>query len=668
MENNGYIYIRSHSSYDNENALKLGETNNIPDRDTQYATGEIKRGYFKKVIEILPNQKYTSSYVEKLLQKEFINYHIKYDAGTEFYKNDIDEKIIPFLSATNIKFKILTREEIDNLIRAERIKKVIDLMNIIVLNKKNKKNKLRNLLQESYVINLIEELQKNKRVFLKAPTGFGKTHVYYKIIQRMKYKKILIFTPRILLNEQLTENKYSFYISDLDFTTVHFSNIENNKKDKTIKKLSESTKTLLMTCCYQSQKKLLELIKKYKLKFDCIIFDEAHCITNWTLENNINEFINNHDLCTFRLFGSATPTRDIEKKQLLYGKIIEKVKVYELIKYELLCNIETIVKKLDNKKKEYHNLSELIVNSMTKYKKKKGIIYVNDCKNAQNLYNLMKKQTKINVYIYVSKNIDVDNEDDKDIKSFECDNKSCVIICVGKIGYGYDNNFIDFICLGDQRQSETDIRQIIGRGLRWNKDVYPNKLLHLLLPLYKDEFDNYLKNEHLKKYLDYIIGECGQDIVIKCDGSGKVESEKKRMIHDGNSYDGENIPIEILNEYCTTGYNKFTDFMKFLRRNKIFNEVKYNELKNSQQWMPDIGYIQKKYPKFCFRDIYPNSMDYYWDKKTALTYFNNARNILIKNIGKDNYSDLTFDKLIKKCNIIDNKLPMIDFDLYYPCN
>ena len=24
------------------------------------------------------------------------------------------------------------------------------------------------------------------------------------------------------------------------------------------------------------------------------------------------------------------------------------------------------------------------------------------------------------------------------------------------------------------------------------------------------------------------------------------------------------IPIEILNEYCTTGYNKYTDFIKFL--------------------------------------------------------------------------------------------------------
>ena len=42
---------------------------------------------------------------------------------------------------------------------------------------------------------------------------------------------------------------------------------------------------------------------------------------------------------------------------------------------------------------------------MISYKKKKGIIYVNDCKNAQNLYNLMKKQNDVNVYIYISKNV-----------------------------------------------------------------------------------------------------------------------------------------------------------------------------------------------------------------------------------------------------------------------
>lgn len=46
----GYIYIRNHSSYDIYDACKIGKTNNIPERDMQYATGEIKRGYFEMVL------------------------------------------------------------------------------------------------------------------------------------------------------------------------------------------------------------------------------------------------------------------------------------------------------------------------------------------------------------------------------------------------------------------------------------------------------------------------------------------------------------------------------------------------------------------------------------------------------------------------------------------
>ena len=36
---------------------------------------------------------------------------------------------------------------------------------------------------------------------------------------------------------------------------------------------------------------------------------------------------------------------------------------------------------------------------MCKYNKKKGIIYVNDCKNSENLYKLLQKKDKLNVYI-----------------------------------------------------------------------------------------------------------------------------------------------------------------------------------------------------------------------------------------------------------------------------
>lgn len=663
--NNGFVYVRQHVYYETDKICKLGKSKNIPDRDNCYATSEYRRGKFELVIEILNNQIFDDTYVEILLQRYFKNYHSKIDGGSEFYQNKIINEIVPFLSTTKIKFKVLSEEEINNLIHQERIRKLKDLLKSFFHNRQSKENRLRNKLQEIYLVEIINHLNTYKKVFLKAPTGFGKTHIYYKTILRMKFNRILFLTPRILLNQQIVENKYSSYIKDDNYRIIHFSDLDNSSKEENIKKYSKNNKKIIMTSCYQSGNRLLEYIKKYNFLFDFIIFDEAHFITSWTDAKNISEFLTNNNISNYRLFGSATPTYDIELQPLVYGKVIEKVKVYELINQELLCNIETIVKQLNEKKSEYHNLKDLIVESMTKYKKKKGIIYVNDCKNAENLYKLLQKQDKLNVYIYVSKNIEVENYSDIDIKTFENDNEQCVIICVSKIGYGYDNDYIDFICLGDPRQSDIDIRQIIGRGLRLKKDVYPNKLLHLLVPLYRDEFGNCAKNEHLKKYLDYIIGECGKDIIFKSNRNAIVGNGSQTP-KEGDNYDGEKIPTEILNEYCTTGYNKYTDFLKFLKSNKIYDEISYNKLKEKQKWLVSLGEIKKKYPKFCIRHIYPNNMDYYWNKKEALEATIIAKDLLIKKIGRDNYSELTHDQLIKNYNSIDNKIPKIDLDLYYP--
>ena len=662
--NNGFVYVRQHVYYENDKICKLGKSKNIPDRDNGYATGEYRRGKFGLVIEISNNQIFDDTYVEKLLQRYFKNYHSKIDGGSEFYQNKIIDEIVPFLSTTKIKFKVLSEEEINNMIHQERIKKLRELLKKFFHNRQSKENRLRNKLQEIYLVEIINHLNTYKKVFLKAPTGFGKTHIYYKTILRMKFNRILFLTPRILLNQQIVEDKYSSYIKDDNYKIIHFSDLDNLSKEENIKKYSTHNRKIIMTSCYQSGNHLLKLLNKYNFLFDLIIFDEAHFITSWANAENISDFLTNNDICNYRLFGSATPTDDIELQPLVYGKVIEKVKVYELINMELLCNIETIVKQLNEKKSEYHNLKDLIVESMIKYKKKKGIIYVNDCKNAENLYKLLQKQYKLNVYIYVSKNIEVENDSDTDIKTFEKDKEQCVIICVGMIGYGYDNDFIDFICLGDPRQSDIDIRQIIGRGLRWKKDVYPNKLLHLLVPLYRDEFGNCAKNEHLKKYLDYIIGECGKDIIFKSNGNAVVGNIIQTS-NEGDDYDGEKIPTEILNEYCTTGYNKYSDFLKFLKSNMIYDEISYNKLKEKQNWLVSLGDIKKKYPKFCIRHIHPNNLDYYWNKNEALDATIIAKDLLIKKIGRDNYSELTHDQLIKKYNLIDNKIPNIDIDLYY---
>ena len=122
---NAYIYIRDHPSYDKYAGCKLGKTTNIPDRDTQYATGEIKRGNFELVIEM---PKEVIGIVEKLLQNNFnsLGLHIQRDGGTEFYKRDIIPLIVPYLEKTNIQFRIISKHEIEGLIRCNRIRKILN--------------------------------------------------------------------------------------------------------------------------------------------------------------------------------------------------------------------------------------------------------------------------------------------------------------------------------------------------------------------------------------------------------------------------------------------------------------------------------------------------------------------------------------------------------------
>ena len=672
MAKAGQLYVREHEAFDIYDACKLGITQNISNRETTYITGEIRRGKFSHVFEV-PLEKLLRA--ELWLRYDFKNFNVYIDGGTEFYKKSIIPLIIEQLKKRNIEARQLSLEEIESIKRKEYVSQhKKHLANLIAKQLKEtiprplphcQQNNLRNELQASYEEPINNALITYNRATIKAPTGFGKTHLYYKAIVKCNSARVLFLTPRLMLNHQIVEEKYSFYIKHGNYEIIHYSDIESKDKEKIIKKLLISNERFIMTSCYQSQNSLLKIIRQIDIVFDLIIFDEAHFITSWINPENMSEFLTNNNITKYRLFGSATLPECIEITPVIFGPVIEKVKVYELINQELLCNIETIVKQLENKKKEYHNLKDLIVESMIKYNKKKGIIYVNDCKNAENLYKLLQKQDKLNVYIYVSKEIEVENDSDTCIKIFEQDKKQCVIICVGKIGYGYDNDYIDFICLGDPRQSDIDIRQIIGRGLRWKKEVYPNKLLHLLIPLYRDEFGNCAKNEHLKKYLDYIIGECGKDIIFK-NNRIFIESDGEEKPNKGNDYNGVNIPTEILNEYCTTGYNKYTDFLRFLKSNLIYDEISYNKLKEKQNWIVELGGIQTKYPKFCFRHIHPNNMDYYWDKKGALGAYELMNNKLVDTSGKEKYRKYTSQQKLEKINELDKKIPPIKFDLYYP--
>lgn len=71
--NVGYIYIRSNEYWQQYNAVKLGKTINILDRETTYMTSEIKKGYYILVIEIDLD---ILDYIESQLNKWNLN-HMK---------------------------------------------------------------------------------------------------------------------------------------------------------------------------------------------------------------------------------------------------------------------------------------------------------------------------------------------------------------------------------------------------------------------------------------------------------------------------------------------------------------------------------------------------------------------------------------------------------------
>ena len=228
MDTYGYIYIRRHTSYDQYEVCKLGKTNNIPERDNQYATGEIERGYFEIVLEV---EKKHATYIERILQYIFKKYNIKYNGGIEFYSIKIIDLIIPYLTKIRIKFRKLTEKEINELLRINRLKNILqkinikDLLNAIRITDlelslqrliikefdKNiiKKQEIQPRKDQEEIINKsIEYFKTNDKGILIIPCGVGKTLISLWLIKKNRNEKNNNrSTKYIIIKTMVTNNK-----------------------------------------------------------------------------------------------------------------------------------------------------------------------------------------------------------------------------------------------------------------------------------------------------------------------------------------------------------------------------------------------------------------------------------------------------------------------------
>ena len=339
----------------------------------------------------------------------------------------------------------------------------------------------------------------------------------------------------------------------------------------------------------------MKFFKENDINIDIIIFDESHRdLTSYT--DTIN------DLQCKKLFLTATPTDDMIDN-LFYGKLIEKIKIGELILKGYLKDIELhtpIIRDIDKE-----SSIENIINECYKKEKNKIVIFLNTQIKAESLYDNLQLKESINCNYTI--NICISNRDDRfqQIETFETSEKS-IIITVGIIGLGYDHPPIDTIIFADPKSSKIDIAQTTGRGLR----QYKNKILSIFIPVNELEAD---KHETLLEFLLYIKRECEYDIFKSNKGITNIStngnnSEINESIRVSNGYD---IPIKIWKKYCTDCKEGILDIIKV---KNIKNENDYLNLRRE----PDYNWleidIKKVLPYFNWRSIDPNK-DLYPDSK-----------------------------------------------------
>jgi hypothetical protein len=78
------------------------------------------------------------------------------------------------------------------------------------------------------------------------------------------------------------------------------------------------------------------------------------------------------------------------------------------------------------------------------------------------------------------------------------------------------------------------------------------------------------------------------------------------------------------------------------------------------------GKIRERHKQFCFRDIHPYNRTFYWEKEECLYAILEASKLLKKQFTSEQLKRMTCHKKLIELNKINNKIPNIDIEWYYP--
>jgi predicted helicase len=582
----GYIYVRTHESYDKFNAYKLGKTNNIPNRESNYITCEIIKGKFIVVVEVDYD---LLDDIEIKLKNYFtlLDYHIYHNGGTEFFKKKIIDKISPFLDSNIIKYKLLTENEINELIRNTTNNKI---EKSIIKPRED---------QEIIINNLFFHLQTNDKALLILMCGIGKTLISLWTIEKLKCSKIIIGVPNTLLLKQWY-NEINRIMNDVNILMVKSGiNIDD------IKKFIKDNNNYIIITTYSSSYKVVNATSEINHTFDIKINDECHHLTSKNMENEktTKTYVEMIKIKTDKQVSLTATIKNLEtsSKDLTiisnddieyFGKIVDKKCLLWAINNKIVCDylIQTIITDeydinnlfvkfniIDDNDKRLFLSAYSSLKSIIDGNSHHLLIYANSKENSSKIIGYIdllyeNKYFSIPDLTFNYYHSDMNSKEQTNILKKYNKSKYGIISCVYCLGEGYDNKIIDGVVFAENMSSNIRIVQSALRAGRKNENEQ-TKLTKIILPILN--IDDLLKNEEnvdLKKVREIIYQMSLEDETIM----SKVKVFK----------------IDINNKANTKGNDTNTNKINF----GIYDEelTKKIKLKTIPRYALDISYDKAK--------------------------------------------------------------------------
>ena len=582
-QTNGYIYVRNHSAHDVHNACKMGKTNNIPERDDSYATNEIIRGIFEPVFEV-PLEKVGD--VERSLQKEFRELQVKFNGGKEFFNKKFINLIEPYLIKLGIRYRKLSKQEISDLVRCNRVKntiKKINIQSLIHIQKSKRTNEqIISYTPRNYQTIIIEKsvkhFQEHDKGMLVLMCGVGKTLISLWITQELNSNTILIGVPNKLLLKQWEK------VICVLFQSVPYLIISGGICIEEINRFLENNKEkCIVITTYSSVHKVYTAIQDMRFVFGMKILDEVHHLTtnNMRLAHTTKKYIQMLNIPSVKQLSLTATLKQLESmcdngivvsndNVEYFGEIIDRKCLLWAINENIICDyvIQTIItneEQLEQQLSRFNikeeNDKRLFLSTFASLKSINDghshhlLLYCNNMNNSLKLIQYIKMLLDDNYFdipalYYSNYHSEMKLKDqEKIIESFE-KAKFGIINCVYCLGEGWDFPLLDGVVFAENMTSNIRIVQSALRASRINKkDI--NKKTKIILPiLNRNDWLENNENPDLKKVREVIYQMGLEDetitqkikvfrIEIEKQKPKPREKEEREIVDEFGEYDDE---------------------------------------------------------------------------------------------------------------------------------